>query len=459
MSSVQEAPRIAIIDDDPDAAGLLARFLAAYCPGYVFSPFRDRVDFLNHIRSSLPEVCVIDLSLDPNLGVESGYSLLSEIRDNDPSCRIIVLTGHGQTKHGVRALNSGAANFLQKPSDPAHLGALIRDGIEQARLRRVVIDNRYEGIPLSEILVGTSAQIERVRREVSYAASMNQAVLLTGETGTGKGVCARAIHMMSTRRNQPFIRYQTSGNGIDLVASDLFGHVKGAFTGASEKRRGLLIEAHKGSFFLDEVDELPLGVQVMMLHAIQEGTFRAVGNSREEASDFRLIAAMNQDPDAQMVSGKLRKDLYHRIAHCRIHVPSLKERLEDIRPLVAHILQRLSERERFMIFSLDERSWNKLESYEWPGNIRELEAVIEGAAYRANFNNRSRIIADDILIHSSENLSKNFNELVEAYKKRLILLALAKNNGNQFKTAQELEIDRGTIRRIVTAAQDSAANE
>ncbi|MCB0332919.1 MAG: sigma-54-dependent Fis family transcriptional regulator [Bdellovibrionales bacterium] len=444
---------VLIVDDDGEAVISLARALKATgLQAQVHAASTpDKAQEL--FASVKPEVVILDLCLVESVGVDSGFSVLSSFIGSDPTCRIIVLTGHGSLEHGVRSLQLGASNFLEKPADIPHLLALINDGIIQSTIRRNYQKLKAEGkSELENIIIGSSERTKEFMQAVMYASQTGQAVLINGETGTGKGLCAHAIHRCSKRHTSNFVRYQPTFGTPDMVNSDLFGHVKGAFTGANEERKGLVAEAHNGTLFLDEIDELPLETQVVLLGVLQDKRFRPVGGNREQEINFRLITASNQDLDKCVESGKLRSDLYHRIAHFVVQIPPLRERREDIRELAEHILGKLRESEQINVFSVGDDAVKTLMHYEWPGNIRELQAVIEGAGYRAQYAGRSVIISDDIQLKASRAAgasSKSFNEMVSDYKLKLINDALDRNENNQLRAAEELQLDRSTMRRIL----------
>jgi len=445
---------ILLVDDDSAASISLSRLLKAAglkAKVNACSALPKALEFVQELR---PEVAVIDLHIDDRLGVESGYSLLRDILRIEPCCRVIVLTGHGSTERGVRALALGAASFLQKPADVAHLLALVNDGIEQSKLKRAFLSLlREKHAQLDKIIVGKSEKINRVREELKHCAQTSQSVLFSGATGTGKGLCARALHDLSARANKRFVRFQPGVSGASLVASELFGHVKGAFTGADRERLGLFAEAQGGTLFLDEIDELPHETQVGLLGVLQERTFRPVGADYESKAEFRLVSASNADLNQALASGKLRNDLFHRLAQVEIKLPALNERSEDIPELVNNILSRLAEREELNVFHISEDALAVLLAREWPGNIRELEACVESAAYRAHFDSQPSIQIDHLPGAAgeceAENGQRTFSEKVREYKLKLIKEALSRNAGNKLRAAEELGLDRSSMRRIL----------
>lgn len=410
------------------------------------------------LKNSQPCVVVLDLCLEERRGVVSGYELIRDIVRHDYSCRVIVLTGHGGVETGVQALRCGAANFIEKPADPVHLAALIEDGFQQSQLRREYVRLQQRVADgAARFIIGESVATQKLTAAIDYAATTNQPVLFEGETGTGKGLCARALHRCSWRREGRFVRYQPLGGGPDLANSELFGHLTGAFTGAAYKRRGLLAESDGGTLFLDEVTELPLATQVGLLGALQDGYYRPIGSDQEQRVDFRLISATNQSVDRCVHEGRLRADFFHRIAHCRIELPPLRNRLEDLALLIQHILSELREREQVSVFEIHPEALSLLTAHSWPGNVRELFAVVEGAACRASFAARPEILVRDIQFSTrSEEIAfgrVSFRDQVEDFKLSLIHRALADHKGNQAQAAEQLGLDRSTLRRTLSRAR------
>jgi DNA-binding NtrC family response regulator len=451
---MSESPFILIVDDDPDAVTSLARALKLQLPAYRFEGVGNAEKALESCRVGRPMVVVADLVLDPKRGVESGLSLVADLQIQDPTCRVIVLTGHGGVDVGVRALERGAASFLEKPAEISHLVALLRDGVQQSHLRRAYEQRRGEGgDDLSQILVGSSEVMQAVRRQIQEAARTPQPVLIYGETGTGKGLAANALHRISLRAARKFVRYQPNFASADLTNSDLFGHLKGSFTGAHEDRRGLLAEADGGTFFLDEVDEVPLETQVSLLGVLQERRYRPLGSNREQAVSVKFICATNRPPEDSLREGKLRKDFYHRLAHVTIILPPLRLRLTDLSELVAHVLQQLRSRDQLHVFDIADDAVETLKKHSWPGNVRELEAIVEQAAYRAQFSGKTTITSAEVLIPRSHlggpTVPEDFNSQVEAFKLSVIEQALARHKGNQVHAARELGLDRSSMRRIL----------
>ena len=445
---------ILLIDDDESATRTLSRQLGRHNENLRLLSVSTAIEAEKLLSQSQPEVVILDLSLDPFVGPESGLELLSSIVEKDPTVRVLVLTGHNSTEWGVKALQRGAASFIEKPAEINHLLALISDGISYSTLRREYLHLNTTSQSLREQtgLLSNSAAMTEVIESVAYAAQTMQSVLLVGETGTGKGVVAHAIHRTSGRRG-PFIRFQPGYGTHDLIASELFGHKKGAFTGATEDRVGLIERADGGTLFIDEIDALPHDTQVVLLNTLQEKVYRKVGSSSNSTSQFRLIAATNRRYDELVNEDYLRSDFFHRIAHCCIELPPLKTRLEDIPILAQHFLQDISNRENIPVQGLTPDAIHKLEQHSWPGNIRELQAVVEGGIYRARYLKKEFVEASDLQIRNKKSQGFSsalpFREQVTRFEVGLIKEALQKCNDNKSKAAELLQMDRSTMIRIL----------
>ena len=418
---------VLLVDDDADQLQSMARALSPLVSPLSICGAGDSAAALSMALQEDPKVIVLDLCLNEKIGVESGFQLLQALRVQNPLARLIVLTGHGSIVHGIRALNLGAASFLEKPSEPAHVAALVKDAVSQAVLRR----------------------------EYEQLAKKRGSPLLEQLSGTGKGLCARLIHEMSPRRLKKFIHYQPNFGGGDLVQSELFGHLKGAFTGATEARKGIVLEAHLGTLFIDELDELTPDTQIKLLDLIQEKRIRPVGADSFQSVDCRFLAATNRDIEEAISSGKIRRDLHHRIAHCFVRIPPLRERLADIPDLCGMFLRQLQEREGLNVFEVTPEALGELSKRAWPGNVRELQGMVETAAYHARFKNRAGITLEDLTINGrsaqqSGPISTSFHEQVRHFKARLIEQALEASEGNQVQAAKMLGLDRGTMRRALT---------
>jgi len=448
---------ILIVDDDSDAAESLSRALKTQGISvgiYIATQSENAIQLL---KTHSPTTAILDLSLNEDDGVESGFELLTNLKGLSPNLRVVVLTGHGSVEHGVRALRLGASSFLEKPAYVPHLAALITDAFNQAELRLA-----YEQVKKSQSasklspLQSHSPIMRAIVKQIEFAASNQLPVLLLGETGTGKGLVAKLIHQLGARSHKAFIRYQPNFASADLSNSELFGHKKGAYTGALEDRAGLVLEADQGTLFLDELGELPTELQVTLLGVLQEKTYRPLGSAKEQQADFRLICATNSDIQKNVMAGRFRADLLHRISHITITIPPLRERQEDIIPLASRFLQIFAENEALVSRRFSKDCERVMLDYSWPGNVRQLQALVEAAASKVHHEKRVEILAEDIL-PSLENdnflddvADKTFSEQVEDYKYLLIRNALEKSRGNQAKAAEMLKIDRSSMRRILS---------
>ena len=448
--------RILVVDDDTLALESLARTLSVADLSLEIYTATTAERALSLVKDKQPSAAVLDLSLTAHEGVEGGYRLIQSIASHDSHCRIIVLTGHSEAAYGVRALSLGAAHFLAKPVDIPHITALIKDCLSQAKIRKTLQQLQEEhSLDLLHSFIGSSAEAEHLRGELAYAAQTSQSVFIRGETGTGKGLCAQLIHQLSQRKHAPFIRYQPTFGSADLTNSDLFGHKKGAFTGAIDDRRGLLAEADQGTFFLDEIDELPRETQVALLGVLHDRCFRPLGNNQEIKASFRLICASNSAIEEKIETGTFRKDLYHRMAHLQLVIPPLRDRRVDIVEIAAHALMQLRNREQILIHGISGDAQQRLTGHSWPGNVRELESVVEAAAWRAQMQGREIIQESDLRFSNQHehNTSepRSLHEQVRRFEQQIVSDTLAKNNGEISATARALGIDRGTVRRISRA--------
>ncbi len=449
---------IMLIDDDAELVQGLARALRPRLAGLSLCAFGSPDAALASATKEDPRAVLLDLCLDDRVGVESGFAVLAGLRRLCPHARIVVLTGHGSVEHGVRAISLGAATFVEKPADPMHLAALLRDAVAQSDLRREharLVGAAGEGVV--GLLSGTSGAIKSLRQHLQFVASTPQPVLLLGETGTGKGVCARIIHELSARRGSKLVHYHPNFGGGDIVHSELFGHLRGSFTGAAASRRGLVLEADGGTLFIDELDEVPPDSQVKLLDLVQERRIRALGADSFQAVDCRFLAASNRDIDEALATGRIRRDLYHRLSACVVRLPPLRERREDIPHLARLFLARLRERDALNVFDVSREALDALAAHAWPGNVRELQGVIETAAYHAHACQESVVAPQDLSLRPREGtdvLGGLLAERVARFKAGLIAEALQAAGGNQVHAARLLGVDRGTVRRAIARSAD-----
>jgi two-component system, NtrC family, response regulator GlrR len=370
-----EPAHVLLVDDDVELCELLSIRIEA--AGYRVSATHDVASALERLTSERIDAVLLDL----RLGNEDGFSVLDGINRRSSDVAVIILTAHGSIDLAVEAMSKGAWGFVTKPFHDHDLLQKLKHTVESNRLRREVAGlRRIVGLPDAHVrLVGTSPAVERVREMIGLIAPSDTTVLLLGESGTGKEVVARSIHAASSRQTGPFVAVNCAGLSAELLESTLFGHKRGAFTGAIADREGLFGAAKKGTLFLDEVGETPPQVQARLLRVLQERRFNAVGSTIEVEADVRIIAATNRDLKQEVAEKRFREDLYYRLHVLPVSMPPLRERLEDV-PLLAELfLKRAAARSNVTAPRLGARGRAVLMAHSWPGNVRELENVMEAA--------------------------------------------------------------------------------
>jgi DNA-binding NtrC family response regulator len=322
-----------------------------------------------------PDAILLDLKL-PDM---NGLDILKEIRGRGQATPVIVITAHGSMQTAIEAMRAGAADFLVKPFPAERLKVTLRNVLEKQELAKVV-QTYQEEIDRGAFqgFIGSSLKMQAVYRAIECAASSKATVFFTGESGTGKEVAARAVHELSGRKDA-FVPLNCGAIPRDLMESEIFGHVKGAFTGALAEREGAARQAHGGTFFLDEVCEMDLQLQTKLLRFLQTGQFTKVGGGVTEEVDVRIVCATNRDPKAEVRAGRFREDLFYRLHVIPIHLPPLRERGDDVIEIAHAFFRRFSEQEGRPFERLSEAAVAKLKDYDWPGNVRELQNVIRNA--------------------------------------------------------------------------------
>ncbi len=372
--------RILIVDDDESLRESLQLVLAA--EGYETACAADAEAALGHLEISTPEVVLCDLRM-PGM---DGLELLPQLVRRLPEATVILMSAYGTAELAIEAMKRGAYDYLAKPFAPSELLLALRKARERERLRRAnqLLRREIERSSGEHPIVAASEPMIEVLEVMERAAGFKATVLLTGESGTGKEVLARAIHAQSPRRREAFVAVNCAAIPEALLESELFGHVKGAFTGADRARRGLFVEADGGTLFLDEIGELANALQAKLLRVLQEEEVRPLGDSKAHAVDVRVLAATARDLEAEVAAGRFREDLFYRLNVVRLAVPPLRERPKDIPLLVDHFLAHFRDTLGKPVRGISDEALERLVAYRWPGNVRELENVIERAIILAD---------------------------------------------------------------------------
>ena len=368
--------KILVVDDEPSEREGLARLVGQW--GYEVETASSGEEALNLVETQHPAVVLTDLVL-PEM---DGLTLLQKLKETGRPPIVLLVTGHGTVETAVEAMRHGAFDYLTKPVDTTRLQVLLEKSIEQESLSREVNFLRHQLRQKGSFgqMVGQSRGMQEVYRWVELAGTSTAPVLVYGESGTGKELVARTIHELSNRRNKPFVAINCAAIPETLIESELFGHERGAFTGATERRLGCFELTDGGTLFLDEVAEMDSNTQAKLLRVLQEGSFRRVGGGKHEIQvDVRVVAATNQNPTEAITNGKLREDLFYRLNVFSIHLPPLRERREDVVLLAKTFIEEFNRQDNRQVRGLTTEVEKELERYHWPGNVRELRNVIQRA--------------------------------------------------------------------------------
>lgn len=367
--------RVLIIDDDQNMLELAEFHLQAR--GYETRRAETGEQGLKLVEDSYFAVVLTDLQL-PDL---SGIEVVKRLKEISPESEIIMISGHGSVSKAVEATKAGAFYFVEKPVEFEELMVLIEKAIERRQQAEEIkqLRGRLTNRASYYNIIGSSKAMQDIYEMIDSVAESDANILIVGESGTGKELIANAIHYKSSRAKKPFVKINCSALPKELIESELFGHTKGAFTGATLDKTGLISRADSGSLLLDEIAEMPVELQPKLLRVLQERVYYRLGSERAQEADFRLISATNQDPHVAMREGRLREDLYYRINTIEIHVPPLRDRVDDIQHLADHFLQELAEKYQRPACKMSQESYQRLFEYPWPGNVRELQHAIERA--------------------------------------------------------------------------------
>ena len=442
-----ESAKILVVDDEISILKLLKEALTQW--GYQVTCVSTGTEALEAIRTELFDAAITDIRM-PEM---TGLDLLREIKRHDESIEVVVMTGYPTIASAVEALKEGAYDYLSKPLILDELRHLMARVTEKRFLKGEVQSLRArlgEELSVNE-LVGNAAPMQRVKEIISKVATTDSPVLIEGESGTGKELVAAAVHRLSSRSKGPFIPVNCSAIPEDLLESEFFGHVRGAFSGAVSDALGLFRGANDGTIFLDEIAELSPGLQVKLLRVLQEMQVRPVGSTKPHSVDVRVIAATNRDLDRSIADGRFRQDLYYRLNVVRVSLPPLRARRDDIPVLVNHFLRRYNRRFRRDVKGITPDALAALTAYEFPGNVRELENVIErafamGAREQITFSDLPAL-GNAVLIPATAATATGSVPRLADVEKDLILRALAFYKDDKEAAASALGISRRTIYR------------
>ena len=441
-------PSILIVDDEPGVRSALGGVLRD--EGYDVDAVDSGEACLDRLSRRVFDVVVLDIWL-PGM---DGLATLARMRERQVDAQVVVISGHGNVESAVRAIKMGAFDFVEKPLSLEKTVLVVRNALRQRHLEAENLALRAR-VDAQHTMVGESPGMMRLREQVAMAAPTNGRVLIFGENGTGKELVARNIHVLSLRRTGPFVEVNCAAIPEELIESELFGHVRGAFTGAVADRRGKFELAHGGTIFLDEIGDMSLKTQAKVLRVLQEQVMEAVGGSTRIKVDARVLAATNKDLLAEIKAGRFREDLYFRLNVVPISVPPLRERREDISLLADHFMAMLAREYGRRAKRFDADAQEALQRYAWPGNVRELRNVVERLMIMVP---GERVAARDLLfldqgaglLPSAEATAAPIMPLHDArddFERQYILRALAAQQGNISRTADVLGVERSNLYR------------
>ena len=451
--------RILIVDDEEIVIRSCMRILAS--DELSLDSAHDGLEALKKIAESDYDMLIMDIKM-PKM---SGIDVLQRVKESHPDIDVIMITGLNEIETAVKAMKLGAFDYLPKPFDPEELEMVVARAFERRRLlqKNLNLKSKVSASYSFENIIGVSAPMQQVFRLIARCAPTNSTVLIRGESGTGKELIARAINYNSLRKDRPFVTVDCASLNENLLESELFGHVKGSFTGAVSNKTGLLETANGGTLFLDEIGNISLSTQAKLLRFIEEKEFKAVGDTRTRTVDIRLITATNKDLQAMIGDGTFRDDLYYRINIFPIELPPLRERQDDIPVLAFHFLKKFGKEMDRTVKEFSAAAMNLLTNHDWPGNVRELENVIHRAVILAS----DEVIRQGHLVNiidmqpsieldvprTSEEL-KNFKKIarrrsVENVEKLFVLGALKRNAFSVTRSAQDTGMQRSNFQALM----------
>jgi DNA-binding NtrC family response regulator len=451
--------RILLVDDEPIVIRSCQRIFSD--ARFQVSAVSDGREALRLVEDGSFDVMVLDIMMP---GID-GLEVLRRVKETHPDVEVIMVTGLSQIDTAVRAMKLGAFDYLAKPFDPDELMRVVERALERRRLlqENLQLKGELNSKYRFENIIGASSAMQQVYRLIAQCAPTNSTVLITGESGTGKEQIARAIHYNSLRKDKPFVAVDCNALTETLLESELFGHVKGAFTGAVTGKKGMFEAARGGTLFLDEIGNISLSIQAKLLRVLQEREFRAVGDTQTQSADIRLVTATNKDLKAMIAAGSFREDLFYRINIFPIPMPSLRERRDDIPARAFHFLKVFSDELGKEISEISEDAMSGLMHYDWPGNVRELENVMQRAMILSTdaVVRRAHLgaVADGLWEMETE-APRNADELkrikkvareksVESIERAFVLEALKRNDWNVTRSAGETGMQRANFQALM----------
>ena len=457
--------RVLIVEDEENERTGLAELVSAW--GYQVETAADGMEALDKVTQWLPSIVVTDMKM-PRMG---GMELLERLAGQTHTMSVIVVTAQGTIESAVQAMRTGAYDYITKPIDADRLRTILQNAGELVgtRVELEVTKKKLRNSGSLGQLVGASRKMQEIFHLIEMVAPSTASVLITGESGTGKEMVARTIHELSSRRSKPFVPINCAAIPETLIESEIFGHEKGAFTGALERRTGCFELAEGGTLLLDEIGEMPIGTQAKLLRVLEDRKLRRLGSKVETAVDVRVLAATNKVPDEAVASGQLRNDLYYRLNVFNIHMPALREHKEDVQDLVQALLEEMNNKHGRKVAAISDAVLNQFRNYSWPGNVRELRNTLE----------RAIIICEGAVIET-KHLPPGFGQTpvrstpsdpdavrlgvgttVEEAEKLLILKTLESTSNNKTRAAEILGISLKTLHNKLkeygSAAADAAA--
>ena len=438
--------RILIIEDDKRLREVLKKILNR--EGFDVEISGDGASGITEMKQDFFDIALTDLKMP---GID-GMEVLKAIKKISPQTYVIIMTAYGTIDSAVAAIKNGAFDYITKPFKTEEILIVTKKALEDRALRKKIeylteqVEQRYK----FDNIIGKSKTMQDVFEMIRRVSRTDTTVLITGKTGTGKELVAKAIHFNSKRKEKPFVVVNSSAIPETLLESELFGYIKGAFTGALRDKRGLFQEAHQGTLFLDEIGEIPPSVQVKLLRAIEDQIITPVGGTKGEKVDIRLVAATNHELQEEVNKGSFRSDLYYRLRVMSIHLPELKERREDIPMLAKHFLKKYNSSLKKEVRTISKETLSLLLDYDWPGNVRELEHAMERAVLVCDSEDiLPEHLPPEIQFPEERRIRRAGEEGIslEAVEKEYIKMVLKKTGGHKSKAASILGMDRRTLYR------------